>query len=156
MTLRLASDQVSAIRREAERAYPRECCGVLVGRDEPDGRRVSEVVVVQNDFESSQQTHRFSIPPLRLLELEKRSGEAGGCVLGFFHSHPDAEAVPSGFDLEHAWPFYSYVIVSVRQGRSEAMRSWVLDESGGAFVEQAIAADADAPRQRRRLGRGCR
>jgi proteasome lid subunit RPN8/RPN11 len=47
-------------------------------------------------------------------------------VLGFFHSHPDHPARPSAFDLEHAWPYYSYLIVSVVDGKVAGIASWRL------------------------------
>jgi proteasome lid subunit RPN8/RPN11 len=53
-------------------------------------------------------------------------------VLGFYHSHPDHPAAPSAFDQEHAWPWYSYIIVRVDGARSGDIASWVLqdDRSG--------------------------
>jgi len=59
-------------------------------------------------------------------------------VMGFYHSHPDAPAVPSEFDREHAWPGYCYVIVSVRQGVPLEMRNWLLREDQSGFDEDAV------------------
>jgi proteasome lid subunit RPN8/RPN11 len=62
----------------------------------------------------------------------------GLAIIGFYHSHPDHPARPSDFDREHAWPFYSYVIVSVATGRAAGMASWVLDETTRLFRRQEI------------------
>jgi len=59
-------------------------------------------------------------------------------VVGFYHSHPDAPAQPSGFDREHAWPGYCYLIVSVRQGDPQEMRNWLLREDRSGFDEDVI------------------
>jgi proteasome lid subunit RPN8/RPN11 len=59
-------------------------------------------------------------------------------VLGFYHSHPDCPARPSEYDREHAWPFYSYVIVSIAKGSAVDMTSWLLDEATETFSRQDI------------------
>jgi proteasome lid subunit RPN8/RPN11 len=59
-------------------------------------------------------------------------------VLGIFHSHPDAPAVPSTYDREHAVPTFSYVILSVRRGRVEEIAAWRIDESTWRFEEEQL------------------
>jgi proteasome lid subunit RPN8/RPN11 len=70
---------------------------------------------------------------------ERRAGERGAELLGFYHSHPDHPAKPSQYDLDHAWPFFSYVIVSVRNGVSEDMTSWRLREDRSAFDREDLS-----------------
>jgi proteasome lid subunit RPN8/RPN11 len=59
-------------------------------------------------------------------------------VLGFYHSHPDHPARPSEYDREHAWPFYSYVIVSIAKREAVDMTSWVLQEETDTFARQDL------------------
>ena len=59
-------------------------------------------------------------------------------VVGNYHSHPDHPAVPSQYDLEHAWPTWSYIIVSVRQGSAADLRSWELQADRSRFDEEEI------------------
>jgi proteasome lid subunit RPN8/RPN11 len=59
-------------------------------------------------------------------------------VLGFYHSHPDHPARPSQYDLDHAWPFYSYVIVAIEKREPGAMTCWQLDERTSQFRQQEI------------------
>ena len=59
-------------------------------------------------------------------------------VLGFYHSHPDHPAIPSTYDLEHAWPFYSYLIVSVEKGKAQAITSWELENDRSKFTTEFI------------------
>jgi proteasome lid subunit RPN8/RPN11 len=139
-TLELPEPLARQIREEGAAAYPNECCGILFGRDvTADGvtRRVVEAIdPVPNEFEESEQYHRFRIEKA-LLEAEK-SCTGGRLVLGFYHSHPDHPARPSEYDRAHAWPFYSYVIVAVAKRQPGDMTSWVLNEQTEQFEPQAI------------------
>lgn len=54
-------------------------------------------------------------------------------VLGYYHSHPDHPARPSEYDRNHAWPWYSYVIVSVKRGEPKDTTSWVLSDDRSRF-----------------------
>ena len=73
-----------------------------------------------------------------LMKAEKEAASKSQLVLGFYHSHPDHPARPSEFDREHAWPFYSYVIVSIQEGQALDMTSWVLDDASRTFSRQEI------------------
>ena len=138
-TLYLPTPLAREIEQHGVRAYPDECCGILLGRDD-DGRRVVERVrPTENVFEDvTERRHRFSIDPLELLRAESDSSGGSLVVLGFYHSHPDHAARPSEFDRSRAWPFYSYVIVSIQSRQAVDMTSWVLDDSSGSFVRQDI------------------
>ena len=94
---------------------------------------MSDVDRLKNEFEAGEQYHRFLITPQTLMKAEKTAGGAGQLVLGFYHSHPDHPARPSEYDREHAWPFYSYVIVSIMQRKPESLTSWVLDDATKRF-----------------------
>jgi proteasome lid subunit RPN8/RPN11 len=127
VTLRLAAHLIEAIRGHGERAYPSECCGVLAGWSEGDGvKEVARLAPAVN--RRTDDPHRYLIAPddLRRLELELRT--EGLEIVGYYHSHPDHPAVPSAFDAEHAWPWYSYLIVKVDGGRGAEVASWLLDD----------------------------
>jgi proteasome lid subunit RPN8/RPN11 len=138
----LTASQVSQIEEEGSAAYPNECCGIMIGRDVSDGactrRIVERLQPMQNVFDQQQQRRRFAVDPLALMKAEKSAADAGQLVLGFYHSHPDHPARPSEFDREHAWPFYSYVIVAIAQGKPLDMTSWVLDDQTQTFSRQDI------------------
>jgi proteasome lid subunit RPN8/RPN11 len=126
MTLRLPSVLADEIRRYGEQAYPAECCGALVGRvseGEKDVVRLAPAVNRRTD-----DPHRYLIAPDDVRRLEAPLRDEGLEVVGYYHSHPDHPAVPSRFDAEHAWPWYSYLIVRVDQGRAADAASWVLDD----------------------------
>jgi proteasome lid subunit RPN8/RPN11 len=137
----LPSDLARAIEREGSNAYPNECCGILFGRDDGARRRVERLEPVVNAFVADEQYHRFSIEPKDLMRAEKSAADTGQLVLGFYHSHPDHPARPSETDRQAAWPFYSYVIVSIGKGQPVDMTCWVLDESTETFLRQDIVEE---------------
>ncbi len=135
--IRLTIEQLEAIKRHGERAYPQEGCGVLLGQVEGEVKIVQEIHPTPNAREDSPH-NRYQIAPQELLRLEREARARGREVLGFFHSHPDAEARPSAYDLEYAWPWYSYLIVSVKAAASESVHSWVLRDDRSRFDQEEI------------------
>jgi proteasome lid subunit RPN8/RPN11 len=81
---------------------------------------------------------RFLIGPDAYKAAEARAAETGFTLVGFYHSHPDHPAVPSTFDLDHAWPNLCYLIVSVREGRAGDARAWRLRDDRSAFDEEPL------------------
>ena len=134
----LPANLARAIEREGSAAYPNECCGIMFGRDVGTERRVERLEPVVNSFQADEQYHRFSIEPKDLMRAEKSAADSGQLVLGFYHSHPDHPARPSETDRQAAWPFYSYVIVSITKGEPLDMTSWVLEEATERFAKQEI------------------
>jgi proteasome lid subunit RPN8/RPN11 len=106
LTITAGVDQ--AIRRHGRETYPHECCGALVGK----GAVVGETVALPNTTEEGPR-RRFLVRPSDYRLAERRATELGGELLGFYHSHPDHPARPSQYDLDHAWPTFAYIIVSV-------------------------------------------
>jgi proteasome lid subunit RPN8/RPN11 len=153
MWLRLSQVQFEFIRQHGVREYPSECCGVLLGRANGELKQVTDVEALQNlrhDVSRAQQLlpvddpareterNRFLIDPLEQLRVEKSARARGLEVLGYYHSHPDHPARPSIYDREHAWPRYSYVIVSVERGIGKDLTCWVLPEDGGMFCPEQV------------------
>ena len=133
MTLRLNEHVDGAIRAHGQETYPNECCGALIGRNGV----ISETLALPNMTDEGPRT-RFRVTPNDYRAAEKRATEAGAELLGFYHAHPDHPARPSQYDLDHAGPFFSYVIVSVQQGVSGDMTSWRLREDRSAFDQEDL------------------
>jgi proteasome lid subunit RPN8/RPN11 len=123
---------------EAVRAYPDECCGILMGTDSGDSRVVASVRHVANQAQAVDRPRRFSIDPRQLMDADRDAAARELEVIGFYHSHPDQPARPSEFDRQNAWPFYSYIIVSILDGEPVDMTCWILDDETKSFARQEI------------------
>jgi len=134
----LLSEEVGAqIRAHGAETYPQECCGALLGHDGETGREVTALLPLVNRSKDSPR-NRFSVTAEDVLVAEQAARERGLEVLGWYHSHPDHPARPSEYDREYAWPWYSYVIVSVEKGAPQEMSSWQLVEDRSGFSEEKI------------------
>ena len=144
MSVQTAGIQLSArvldtIRRHAAAAYPHECCGALIGATVQDGAiEVVDAKELDNVTDEGPR-RRFRVSPSDYRQSEARARELGAELLGFYHSHPDHPALPSQYDLDHAWPNFSYVIVAVAQGTPGDLRSWRLRPDRSAFEEETVS-----------------
>jgi proteasome lid subunit RPN8/RPN11 len=136
------------IRAHGAEAYPHECCGALLGRDsntalESDrgkggaAREILQLFPLVNRRDDSPR-NRFSVTPEDVLAAEKAARDQGLEVVGWYHSHPDHPARPSEYDRDHAWPWYSYIIVSVQNGAPQDMTSWRLNDDRAEFSTEGI------------------
>jgi proteasome lid subunit RPN8/RPN11 len=124
----IEEEAVDEIRRHAAEAYPHECCGALLERDDV----IVEAVPLSNTT-IEEATRRFLVSPDEYRYAEKRARERDARLVGFYHSHPDHPARPSQHDLDHAWPNLTYVIVSVAAGTPADITCWRLREDRTAF-----------------------
>lgn len=138
MGLRVKSGVAEEIRRHGAETYPNECCGALYGRDGV----VTSTFALPNTTDEGPR-RRFLVRPQDYRDAERRATERGVDLLGFYHSHPDHPARPSQYDLDHAWPYFSYIIVSVRSGQPEEMTSWRLLEDRSAFEPEDLEVLAE-------------
>ena len=136
----LGQQHLEEIRRHGEQDYPYECCGLLIGRFAEDKRKVvTQTYPISNAREEAAKRNRFLIQPDELMRGERYARERGLDVVGFYHSHPDHPAVPSQYDLDYAWPTYSYIIVSVPQGSAGDLFSWELEADRSRFNSEEIS-----------------
>jgi proteasome lid subunit RPN8/RPN11 len=130
------------IRRHGAETYPHECCGALLGHDaeargDTPGREVLGLHALVNRRDDSPR-NRFSVTSEDVRDAEKVARQQGLDVIGWYHSHPDHPARPSEYDREHAWPWYSYIIVSVHSGAPQEMTSWRLEDDRTKFSPEAL------------------
>ena len=124
------------LRAHAEAGYPDEVCGFLFGSVDLPSRvfTVRETRAAVNR-RGSRASRRYRIDPQEYRAAEREAEEKGLELVGIYHSHPDAPAVPSEYDREHAWPSSAYVIVPVQSGRAGDLRAWLLAEDRSGFDE---------------------
>ncbi|MFB2935960.1 Mov34/MPN/PAD-1 family protein [Aerosakkonemataceae cyanobacterium BLCC-F154] len=147
--IQISPEDLQAISRHAERTYPEECCGIVLGKIGEEGKTVVEVWETVNAWSeekwaefpgsggirSKQRT--FAIAPQEIVKAQKAARDRQIQIMGFYHSHPDHPAIPSEMDRAIAWQVYSYIIVSVPKGKAHEVRSWCLDDAH-QFQEEAI------------------
>ena len=139
MAITLTAAVDAAIRAHGRETFPHECCGAMLGKDGV----VREAYALPNTTEEGPR-RRFLVRPQDYRAAERRAAERGLELLGFYHSHPDHPARPSQYDLDHAWPVFSYVIVSVREGLAAELTSWRLREDRAAFDEEPVTPEPAA------------
>jgi proteasome lid subunit RPN8/RPN11 len=111
----------------------------MIGRFESDGVKVVvETFPISNAREESAKRNRFLIEPEELMRGESYARSKKLDVVGFYHSHPQSPAVPSQYDLEHAWPTYSYIIVSVMDQKAGDLFSWEQEPDRSKFNSEEI------------------
>ncbi len=118
-------------------AYPEECCGILLGNTDDGEKIVSTILELSNTW-SDERRRRFLISADQYRQAEERARQEGLEILGIYHSHPDHPARPSEFDLKHALPSWSSLIVSVRKGEPDEFTSWLLKEDRSGYEEEQI------------------
>ena len=153
MALTIGQQHIEVIRQHGAKDYPSECCGILLGHADGDRKEVTEVVPLENlrrDPERAQallpleapgsesERNRFLIDPRDQIRVEKDARARGLEVLGYYHSHPDHPARPSNYDRDHAWPWYSYVIIGVERGEPTQVASWVLSDDRSQFEQETM------------------
>jgi proteasome lid subunit RPN8/RPN11 len=135
----LSCEHEKIVRADGESAYPNECCGVLIGEiGDSEIKIVRHAQAIDNAREDGEQYHRFLITPEDMMRAEQTARAMNLDVTGCYHSHPDHPAAPSDYDKDHALPFYSYVIVSVKQGKAEDLTSWELAADRTNFLPENI------------------
>lgn len=135
--LKLSEETAQRIRAHGVETYPYECCGAMLGRDGDGRREVVELLPLENRRDDSPR-NRFEVTPDDVRLAEKTAREKQLELVGWYHSHPDAPARPSEYDRNHAWPWYSYVIVSIQKGEPGDMTSWRLHDDREAYDPEAI------------------
>jgi proteasome lid subunit RPN8/RPN11 len=148
MAIRASKELLDQIKMHGEESYPHECCGFLLGTREGQVNVVKALFPARNEWpdadtvmagarpSSSEKSesqgskqesrrNRYLITPQQWIQADNYARENLQGIIGYYHSHPDHPAVPSGFDLDHScWPSESYIIVSIKDGKADALNSF--------------------------------
>ncbi len=146
----ISAELAEKIREHGVETYPYECCGALLGKEfgatagadsevigAGSSREIRSLHPLVNRRDDSPR-NRFSVTADDVREAERAARAQGLDVIGWYHSHPDHPARPSEYDRDHAWPWYSYIIVSVHTGVPQDMTSWRLKDDRTGFLEEKI------------------
>ena len=124
--IRVSPEAWAVIERHLEHAYPKEGCGVLLGTGDGGNRDATVAIPCRNAY-VGEQADRFQLDPEEQLAAEHRARDLGLSVVAVFHSHPDCDAYFSATDLKYSCPWYSNIVVSVRNGRVGHAKAFLAD-----------------------------
>ena len=117
----------------AEKTYPNECCGAMLGSIDGGVKTVRVALPLENAYPGAQR-ERYELRPEDLLFAQREAEKNGMDLIGIFHSHPDCKAYFSKTDLENSCPWYSFVVLSIEKGHFNHANSWLpnLDQTEAA------------------------
>lgn len=127
--IRVPAPLLDDIAAQAERAFPRECCGLLVGRVAADGAVSVNRVVASPNVAQGPGLERFEVDPKIRFDLMRALEDTAEVIVGHYHSHPGYPAEPSATDLDMAYePQFVWLIAAVdASGRAGGIRAWRLN-----------------------------
>ncbi len=104
--------------------FPNECCGAMIGVIDGDRKTVRQAVPMENAF-TGPQAARYELRPEDLMQADREARKAGMDLIGIFHSHPDCDAYFSETDLKNSCPWYSFVVLSIKNGEFDHANSFL-------------------------------
>jgi proteasome lid subunit RPN8/RPN11 len=134
MTISITRRVFNEIRAHAESTYPEECCGLLIS---DKSKNVTGSIRMKNAYDGPK-NDRYNIDPLELFKADRASSQNGLTIAGIYHSHPDYPATLSRFDMDHSFPWYSYVVISVPAGKSQDTKAWIPKEDKTSAAEETL------------------
>lgn len=136
----LTPESIETMRTGAEKGYPLEVCGLLIGRATKGGWQITEARQVTN-LNTERAADRFILDPDAYQGIDRELRGTGTEIAGIYHSHPDCPAKPSPTDLASAWDGFAYIIVSVYNREMKDIRCWALNPEGDKFQSVCIQQD---------------
>jgi proteasome lid subunit RPN8/RPN11 len=124
--IRIENEAWALMLAHAQKTYPNECCGAMLGTVDGSSKTVQEAVPLENSF-TGEQGARYEIRPQDLMAAEAAARNRGMDLVGIFHSHPDCDAYFSKTDLENSCPWYSFVVLSIKKGGFDHANSFLPD-----------------------------
>lgn len=130
---------MNAIIAASERAYPKECCGLLVGRRLPTGNLLATDVVAAPNVANRLKKSAFEVDPRVRFRISHALEKSAEQLIGHYHSHPDGVAAPSLRDLETAFePDLLWIIVAVKSGQAVSVSAHSLSIAEKRFHRQDL------------------
>lgn len=137
MKLEIKKSDLKAIAAHALKSYPKECCGLMLGKFGKSEIEVKEVVEAGNILGSPVE---FEAEPELVFKVFQKAERRGLELVGIYHSHPDIAAFVSFKDAEvvKLWSGTAWLILSVGKTRVLERRAYAMEN--GEVKELTIAA----------------
>ncbi len=134
MVVGIAKEVFEGMKRHAERGYPDEVCGVMIG----SRNEITDFAVCKN-LNTERARDRYELDPLSFNEADTAAREKNLDIVGIYHSHPDHPARPSETDRRRAWPNWGYLIMSIEKGALKDSTLWCFDEKTEQFAKREFS-----------------
>ena len=139
--IRLSRQDLNNISAQALRDYPREACGLLVGRNEGSDTFVTRICPSDNIAQGPGHD-RFEVDPKVRFDLMRELREGADAIVGHYHSHPDHAPEPSATDLDMAFePEFIWLITQVDKDGAGPTRAWRLNRNAESIEEVELKVD---------------
>lgn len=148
----IQKDNFAAIVAQAEREFPYECCGFIIG--DATSEEVRPIRNIQNEKHAENPTAHprdartaFLMEPREHLTVLNEIDRRKLRLLIVYHSHPDHDAYFSATDRAQAcsfdpgepdYPGTAYLVLSVRHGSFERTAAFAWDPQRREFVEAEL------------------
>lgn len=142
--IRIEQDAWRKMVAHAQVTYPNECCGAMLGTIDGDAKTVKVSIELDNAFEGVQQ-ERYELRPRDLMNADRAARQQGMDLIGIFHSHPDCDAYFSATDLKNSCPWYSFVVISVKNGKFDHANSFLPNAEQTTANEEEMEHPAVSP-----------
>ncbi len=114
----LTPEQVQTLIAYVRAEAPREACGIIAGHRD----RAVEIIPIPNTAADPQ--HSYYMDERRLVETLSSLPARHLDLLGFYHSHPQGDPIPSTTDIKQAsYPDTPYLIVGLK-GTEARLAAW--------------------------------
>ena len=147
-TVHVRADVLGMIVAHARRAYPMECCGLLLGHRVDERCEIKRIMESPNIAEGDRRVS-YQVDWGVLLEATKASRSAAEGIIGFYHSHPEGPGEPSQTDQRDAWLDHSYLIVAYPRNAHPEATCWRWTGDPPRRVRELVEVDESDSGERR-------
>jgi proteasome lid subunit RPN8/RPN11 len=135
--IRIEQDPWARMVEHARAVYPNECCGAMLGTTSNGTKLVTAAMRLENAHQGSQAA-RYELRAEDLLKADAEARKRKLDVIGIYHSHPDCGAYFSETDLKNSCPWYSFVVLSIKQGEFDHANSWLPDADQTSAAKEEL------------------
>ena len=143
--IKISAALLRQIYDHTEASYPYECCGVLIGTTDVDKKHTVHAFRQCKNNNKERAADRYDMDPLDFMRAEREFEGSPWEIIGIYHSHPDHPSRASQTDTDRAGEImayaWSYIIVSVQNGKVASAQSWMLSEADNKFREEPLVTE---------------
>jgi proteasome lid subunit RPN8/RPN11 len=126
----LTSDIIAAMEQHAREEHPRECCGMLAGKD-----TVITLIFKTKNIDPGED--KYAIDPIEQLQAFEQIDRLSLHLLGVYHSHPHHPCYPSAIDISRAfYPDIAFFIISLQDLYNPQIKAFTIED--GRVAEEEI------------------